>query len=111
MPRERAGNFRGGGFGQSQNHIVIGRRNLAAEFFQQILVTQSLRPKLFCLAEVLGIGRVAPVEQNVFVGVKFESVLLQKFVHTVSVLLDAFKVSPVNFIRGCKVGGAVGADG
>ena len=54
---------------------------------------------------------MAPVEQNVFVGVKFESVLLQKFIHAVSVLLDAFKVTTVNFIRGSEVGGAVGADG
>jgi hypothetical protein len=97
--------------GRRQNHSAVGRRNFAAEFFLQILETQSLRPKLFGLVEVLGIGRVAPVEQNVFVGVEFEFVLLQQFVHIVGVLLNSFQVSPVNFISGREVGGAVGADG
>ena len=54
---------------------------------------------------------MAPVEQNVFVGVEFEFVVLQQFIHIVGVLLNAFQVSLVNVISGREVGGAVGADG
>ena len=68
-----------------------------------------LPPELPGLVEVLGIRRVAAVEQDVFVGVEFELVLLEQVVHVGDVLFEAFDEPLVNGESGRQVGGVMAA--
>ena len=110
-PRQLAGDFRAGGFGQRQNRAAVGRREFAVQFFLQILVTQLLAPQFLRLGQVLRIRRVAAVKRDALVGVETEPVLFEQLVDIIRVLPAALQKPPENFKRGREVGPPVAADG